>query len=96
MKISIEELKNYAHRLKFDICQEELEKLQEEFEVILSQMEVLGEIEGADDVLPMAFPFLYESIGLREDEPIETLTVEEVLQNASDTCDDQVRVKKVI
>ena len=96
MKISIEELREYAHRLMFDMCEEELKTLQEEFEIILSQMDVIGEIEGADEETPMAFPFLFESIGLREDEPIETLTEEEVLINASDTCDNQVRVKKVI
>jgi Asp-tRNA(Asn)/Glu-tRNA(Gln) amidotransferase C subunit len=44
----------------------------------------------------MTFPFIYESIGLREDEPGEVLTKEEVLKNASDVSYDQVRVKKVI
>ena len=44
----------------------------------------------------MTFPFIYESIGLREDEPCEVLSQEEVLMNAKDTCDNQIRVKKVI
>ena len=96
MKVSIDELKNLANRLLFDMQDSEYKTLQEEFEILLSQMEVLGEIEGADDMEPMAFPFLMESIGLRDDEPVEVLTKEEVLQNTSDTCDNQVRVKKVI
>ena len=96
MKVSIDELKNLANRLLFDMQDSEYKTLQEEFEILLSQMEVLGKIEGADEMEPMAFPFLMESIGLREDEPTEVLTQEEVLQNTSDTCDNQVRVKKVI
>lgn len=96
MKVSIEELKELANRLMFDMQESEYETLQEEFETILSQMEVIGEIEGTDEVSPMSFPFIYESIGLREDEPIEVLSKEEVLKNASDTCENQVRVKKVI
>ena len=96
MKVSIEELKQLANRLMFDMEENEYLTLQEEFEVLISQMEVLGQIEGADDVEPMAFPFISESIGLRDDEPGEILTKEEVLKNAHDTCDNQVRVKKVI
>ena len=96
MKVSIEELKILANRLMFDMNDNEYETLQEEFDTILSQMEVIGEIEGTEDVLPMAFPFLDDSIGLREDEPVEVLSKEEVLKNAQDTCDNQVRVKKVI
>ena len=96
MKISKEELKQLANRLLFDMEDSEYETLQEEFATLLSQMELLGGIEGADEMEPMAFPFLMESIGLREDEPVEVLTQEEVLQNTSDKCDNQIRVKKVI
>lgn len=96
MKVSIEELKDLANRLKFDMHEDEYKTLQDEFEVVLSQMEMIGKIEDADEVEPMTFPFIYESIGLREDEPGEVLTKEEVLKNASDVSYDQVRVKKVI
>ena len=96
MKVSIEELKDLANRLKFDMQEDEYKTLQDEFEVVLSQMEMIGKIEGADEVEPMTFPFIYEAIGLREDEPGEVLTKEEVLKNASDVSYDQVRVKKVI
>ena len=96
MKVSIEELKDLANRLKFDMHEDEYKTLQDEFEEVLSQMEMIGKIECADEVEPMTFPFIYESIGLREDEPGEVLTKEEVLKNASDGSYDQVRVKKVI
>ena len=96
MKVSIEELKDLANRLKFDMHEDEYKTHQDEFEVVLSQMEMIGKIECADEVEPMTFPFIYDSIGLREDEPGEVLTKEEVLKNASDVSYDQVRVKKVI
>ena len=96
MKVSIEELKDLANRLKFDMHEDEYKTLQEEFEVVLSQMELLGEIEGADKVAPMTFPFIYESIGLRDDEPTETLDPSLVTKNAKDVLDNQIKVKKVI
>ena len=96
MKVSIEELKNLANRLMFDMQEDEYITLQEEFEVILTQMELIGKVENTDDVEPMTFPFVQETCGLRDDEPGEVLSQEEVLKNASDVFDDQVRVKKVI
>ena len=96
MKISIEELKLLANKLLFDMNEEEYITLQEEFESILNQMEVLGKIEGADAEEPMTFPFIYESIGLRDDEPTETLDPSLVTKNAKDVLDNQIKVKKVI
>lgn len=96
MKISIEELKTLANRLLFDMNEEEYLTLQEEFETILTQMEVLGKIEGADQEEPMTFPFIYESIGLREDEQTETLDPSLVTKNAKEVLDNQIMVKKVI
>ena len=96
MKVSIEELKDLANRLMFDMHEDEYKTLQDEFEVILSQMEMIGKIEGADEIEPLTFPFIQETCGLREDEPGEVLSTEDVLKNASDVCDNQVRVKKVI
>lgn len=96
MKISIEELKKLANNLLFEMKEEEYKTLQEEFEVILSQMEVINQMEGTENVTPMTFPFIYETCGLREDVPGKVLSVEDVLKNASDVFDNQVRVKKVI
>ena len=53
-------------------------------------------IKGLEDVDPMVFPYLEPGLGLREDEPGETLKTEEVLQNASETMMNMVKVKKVV
>ncbi len=95
-KVTKEELKKIAKTLQFEIEENEYEKVIEDFEVTIKQMEVLDKIEGLDEKIPMTFPFIEESIGLREDEPSEVLAKEDVLKNAYDTCDNQIRVKKVI
>lgn len=96
MRISKEELKDLAARLKFDMSEDEYELLQEEFEVILSQMELLGEIENADQVTPMTFPRLFKSVGMREDEVVDVLSVEDVIRNSKDSVDGLIKVKKVV
>lgn len=96
MRISKEQLKEIASSLKFKMSEEEYEMLQEEFEVILSQMELIGEIENADSVAPMMFPFMFESVGMREDEIDEVLSVDEVIMNSKDSIDGLIKVKKVV
>lgn len=96
MSIDIKELKELSKKLYFDMSEEQYKTLQNEFDVILKQMELIGEIEGLEDVSPMVFPYLEPGLGLREDEPGETLKPEEVLQNASETMMNMVKVKKVV
>ena len=95
MKISKEELKKLANRLMYDMSDEDYELLEKEFEVYGKYIEIIENID-VTDVTPMTFPFFYESIGLREDEPDEVLSTEDVLKNAHDVFDNQVKVKKVI
>lgn len=95
MKITREQLKKLANRLMYDMSDEEYELLEKEFEVYQKEIELIENID-TEGVDPMTFPFFYESIGLREDEPCDVLTTEEVLQNAQDVFDNQVKVKKVI
>ncbi len=96
MRIEKDKLKDLAERLKFRMSEEEYDLLQEEFEVILSQMELIGKIENADNVEPLVFPFMFESVGLREDEIDNVLSPEDVIKNAKDSVDGLVKVKKVV
>lgn len=96
MRISKEQLKEIAKSLKFKMSEEEYELLQEEFEVVLSQMELIEKIENADDVSPMAFPFMFESVGMREDEIEEVLSPDDVIMNSKDSVDGLIKVKKVV
>lgn len=94
--IEIEKLKSYANKLMFDMDDDEYKTLQEEFDIILKQMDLIGKIDGIDEVSPMTFPFSNTDVLLREDEVGDYLTVSEVLSNAKHQIDDQVKVPKVV
>ncbi len=94
--IEKEKLKKYANLLMFDMNDEEYQTLQEEFDIILKQMDLIGKIEGIDKVTPMTFPFKNEDVVLREDEVGDYLTTGEVLENAKHQVQDQVKVPKVV
>lgn len=95
--IEKEKLKKYAKLLMFDMKDEEYTTLQEEFEVILKQMDVISKIPNIEEVEPMTFPFRLDEVRkLREDAIGDYLTVGEVLGNTKHQVDDQVKVPKVV
>ena len=89
-------LKKCANNLLFDMSDEQYELLLKEFDVLTKQMEVLGEIEGLDKVTPMTFPFSVVTSYLREDIPEESLSKEDILRNAKDVQDGQIKLPKVV
>lgn len=94
--IEKDKLKKYARLLMFEMDEEEYSTLQEEFDVILKQMDLIGQIEGIEKVSPMTFPFKNTDVTLREDEVGDYLTVGEVLENSKHIVDDQVKVPRVV
>lgn len=95
--IEKEKLKKYANLLMFDMAEEEYTTLQEEFDIILKQMDFISKIPNISEVEPMTFPFLREEGSvLREDEVSDYLTVGEVLSNSKYQVNDQVKVPKVV
>lgn len=94
--VTKEKLKDYASKLMFDMNENEYDTLQEEFKVILKQMDLIGEIKGIKDVEPMTFPFVTNQGEFRKDEIKNTLTTEEGLKNSKEVYKDQVRVPKVV
>lgn len=94
--IEKEKLKDYANKLMFDMNDSEYSILQEEFETILKQMDLIGKIPNIEQVSPMTFPFKNTDVSLREDEVGDYLTVSEVLENAKHQLNDQVKVPKVV
>ena len=95
--IEKEKLKKYANKLMFDMDDKEYATLQEEFDVILKQMDLISKIENIDKVEPMTFPFTKDTY-LREDmiNDADVLTVAEVLENTKQVAKDQVKVPKVV
>lgn len=94
--ISIEELKDLANRLKFDMSEEEYQTLQKEFEIILKQMDLIGQIENVDDIEPMTFPYQVTASWIREDVEQEGLELEELMSNIKDRMGNFVKVPKVV
>ena len=96
--IEKEKLKKYANKLMFDMEDSQYSTLQEEFDTILKQMDLISNIPNISNVEPMFFPFINEDVELREDVVIENdeLTVDEVLMNAKSVSKDQVKVPKVV
>ena len=95
-EVNKEVLKDAANRLLFDMSDEEYDKLLGEFGAIQNQLKLIGNIKGVDEATPMTFPFDVTITYLREDEPTKPLTQEEVLKNAHDVKDGQIKLPKVV
>ena len=95
-KITKELLQESANKLMFDMSDEQYNKLLSEFDVILTQMDLIGEIDGVDDATPMIFPFDVTTTFLREDVAEEPLDRDEALRNAKDVVDGQIRLPRVV
>lgn len=94
--IEKEKLELYAEKLLFKMNAEEYETLQQEFDVILKQMDLIGKIDGIEKVKPMTFPFVTYAAKLREDEIKNTLETDDLLVNAKQYDRGQIRVPKVV
>lgn len=94
--VTKEKLKDYASKLMFDMDDSEYNTLLEEFDIILKQMDIIGEIPNIKDVEPMTFPFKNNDASLREDIVGDYLTVSEVLENSKQEVNDQVKVPRVV
>lgn len=95
-KVNKEVLKEAANKLMFELSEEEIDRLLSEFGTIIKQMEIIGEIDGVDEVEPMTFPFEIINNFLREDIIEQPLKREDALKNASDVVDGQIRLPKVV
>ena len=95
-ELNKEIIKKCANNLMFELTDEECTTLVGEFEVLFAQMEELNKLEGIDEVEPMVFPFEVTTDFLREDIEGEPLKVEEVLANAKDVKEGQIKLPKVV
>lgn len=94
--INKETLKTAANKLMFDMSEEQYNHLLNEFDVIVSQMNLIGKIEGVDNATPMTFPFDVTSTKLREDIATTPLERDVALKNAKDVVDGQIRLPRVV
>ncbi len=93
---SKEILKDAAHRLLFDMKEEQYDTLLKEFATIIKQMEIIGEDETIENYSPMTFPFDCQTTFLREDVPSIPLSKEDALKNAHSKENGQIKLPKVV
>ena len=95
-QVNKELIKVCAHKMMFDMSEEQYDRLLNEFSTLLKQLEFIGDIPHIDEVEPMSFPFDVKTSYLREDVIETPLSREEALKNAKDVCDGQIRLPKVV
>ena len=89
-------LKTAANKLMFTMKDSEYDTLLEEFDILLKQLDLIGEIPGVDEVEPMVLPYEVFTSYLREDEVEQPLDNQDVLKNADNVKDGQIRLPKVV
>ena len=95
-KVTEELLQECANKLMFHLSKEECESLMSDFDILTKQIELIGEVDKVDETTPMSFPFDVTNNYLREDIASTPLDKEEVLKNASEVMDDQIKIPKVV
>lgn len=88
-------LKKLGLKTMFQIRDDEMPELVEEYEIFMNHVAVLEKIN-TDDVAPLAYPYEIETSFLREDEASDVISREDALKNAKDVQDNQIKVPKVV
>ena len=91
-----EELRSLAKKLMFTMDEDEYDVLSSEFDVILKQMDLIGQIKSIDKVEPQIYPFDLSNVTMREDQVMDELDIDEILSNSSSTLYNQVKLPKVV
>ncbi|PEE38530.1 Asp-tRNA(Asn)/Glu-tRNA(Gln) amidotransferase subunit GatC [Bacillus pseudomycoides] len=93
-RISVENVKHVAHLARLAITDQEAEKFQKQLDAIVTFAEQLNELD-TTGVKPTTHVLDMKNI-MREDVAEKGLPVEEVLKNAPDHKDNQIRVPAVL
>ena len=91
-----ETLRMLANKLMFTMDEAEYDTLSDEFKVILKQMDLIGKIDGINDVEPLIYPFPLDNVKMREDEVVDELPIEDILKNSGCNLYNQVKLPKVV
>ncbi|MCD7809115.1 MAG: Asp-tRNA(Asn)/Glu-tRNA(Gln) amidotransferase subunit GatC [Erysipelotrichaceae bacterium] len=88
-------LKKLGLKTMFDVSDEEMPALVEEYNIFMNHVRALEAID-TSNVEPLAFPYEIETIFLREDVADHLISREDALKNAKSTKDHQIKVPKVV
>jgi aspartyl-tRNA(Asn)/glutamyl-tRNA(Gln) amidotransferase subunit C len=93
-RISMDQVKHVANLARLAITEEEAEKLTQQLDAIISFAEELNELD-TENVEPTSHVLELKNV-LREDIPQKGLPREEVLKNAPEHQDGQIKVPAII
>ena len=95
-KFTKEMVNDYADKLLIGLTDEENNMVLSEFDKIDSDINIINEIDGIEQVEPMSWCLDNFEFELREDEVEESVDIDDLLKNCDDSIDDQVKVPKVV
>lgn len=95
METKEEMLKKLGLKTMFNITDQEMPELEEEYDIFMNHVAVLEKID-TEGVEPLAYPYEIETTFLREDEPVDVISLEDALSNAKSVQDNQIKVPKVV
>ncbi len=95
-KFTKEMVDDYADKLLIGLTDEENQMVLDEFEIIDKNIDIINEIPDIEKVIPMTHTLDNFEYVLREDEPEESINVEDLLANCDRTAGDEVEVPRVV
>lgn len=96
-KFTKEMVDEYADKLLIGLTDEENKMVLEEFEIIDKNIDIINEIPNIEKVEPMTHTLDNFEYELREDEPEESIPIEDLLKNCDDsTSDGEVVVPRMV
>lgn len=90
-----EMLRKLGHKTMFNLTDDEMKDLVEEYNVFMNHVKILEEID-TEGVDPLAFPYEIETTYLRDDSETRVISREDALKNAKEVKDNQIKVPKVV
>lgn len=91
-----EKLEMLANKLLFTMDDSEYDTLSLEFDTILKQLDLIGQIENISSVEPMFYPFPLDNVNMRDDEVVDELAIDDILLNSGSNLYNQVKLPKVV
>ena len=88
-------LRKLGHKTMFNLTDDEMKDLVEEYNVFMNHVKILEEID-TEGVDPLAFPYEIETTYLRDDSETRVISREDALKNAKEVKDNQIKVPKVV
>ena len=95
-KFTKEMVDDYADKLLIGLTEEENKMVLDEFEVIDTTIDMINEIPDIEKVEPMTHALDDFEYVLREDEPEESVPIEDLLANCDDHTDREVQVPRMV